>query len=50
MNETVKNLVERKNCRKFRNVHITREEIEEIVAAGSRFNDAGEKGLSGHAQ
>ncbi len=34
MNETVKNLVERKSCRKFKPVHITRQEMEDIVAAG----------------
>ncbi len=34
MNETVKNLVARRSCRKFKPEHITRQEIEEIVAAG----------------
>ncbi len=34
MNETVKNLVTRKSCRKFRPEHITRQEMEDIVAAG----------------
>ncbi len=34
MNETVKNLVERKSCRKFKPEHITRQEMEDIVAAG----------------
>ncbi len=34
MNETVKNLVSRKSCRKFRPEHISRQEIEDIVAAG----------------
>ncbi len=34
MNETVNNLVSRKSCRKFKAEHISREEIETIVAAG----------------
>ncbi len=34
MNETVKNLVERKSCRSFRPEHITRSQMEEIIAAG----------------
>ncbi len=34
MNETVKNLVERKSCRKFKPEHITRQELDDILAAG----------------
>ena len=34
MNETVKNLVTRNSCRKYKNEHITRQELEEILAAG----------------
>ncbi len=34
MNETVKNLVTRKSCRKFKPEHISRQEMEDIVAAG----------------
>ncbi len=34
MNETVKNLIERKSCRGFTGEHISREAIEQIVAAG----------------
>jgi len=34
MNETVKNLTERKSCAAFKPEHISREEIDEIVAAG----------------
>ncbi len=34
MNETVKSLVTRKSCRKFKPEHISRQELEEIVAAG----------------
>ncbi len=34
MNETVNNIVTRKSCRKFLPEHISRQEIEEIVAAG----------------
>ncbi len=34
MNETVKNLVERKSCKKYLPEHITRQEMEEILAAG----------------
>ncbi len=34
MNETVKNLVSRKSCRKFKTEHITRQEMEDIIAAG----------------
>ncbi len=34
MNETVKNLVTRKSCRKFKPEHISRQELEDIVAAG----------------
>ncbi len=34
MNETVKNLVSRKSCRKFKPEHISRQEMEDIVAAG----------------
>ncbi len=34
MNETIKNLVERKSCKKYLPEHITRQEMEEIIAAG----------------
>lgn len=34
MNETVKNLVTRNSCRKYKNEHITRQELDEILAAG----------------
>ncbi len=34
MNEVVKSLVTRKSCKNYKPEHITREEIEEIVAAG----------------
>ncbi len=34
MNETVKNLVERNSCRKFKPEHISREELEDILTAG----------------
>ncbi len=34
MNETVKNLVERNSCRKFRPEHITRGELDQIIEAG----------------
>lgn len=34
MNETVKNLVTRNSCRKYKNEHITRQEMDEILAAG----------------
>ncbi len=34
MNETVKNLVERKSCRKFKPEHISRQELEDMIAAG----------------
>ena len=34
MNETVKNLVTRNSCRNYKNEHITRQELEEILAAG----------------
>lgn len=34
MNETVKNLVSRKSCKSFQPQHITRQELETIVAAG----------------
>lgn len=34
MNETIKNLVTRKSCKCYKNEHISREEIEQIVKAG----------------
>ena len=34
MNENVINLVTRNSCRKYKNEHITRQELEEILAAG----------------
>ncbi len=34
MNETIKNLTTRKSCKSYKNEHISREEIEQIVAAG----------------
>ncbi len=34
MNETIKTLTSRKSCNKFKDEHITREEIDEIVSAG----------------
>ncbi len=34
MNETIKNLVERNSCRKFKPQHITRQELETLMAAG----------------
>ncbi|MCD8049014.1 MAG: nitroreductase [Clostridia bacterium] len=34
MNETVKNLVTRKSCKSFKPEHVSRAEIDEIVAAG----------------
>ncbi len=34
MNETIKNLTTRKSCRSYKNEHISREEIEQIVSAG----------------
>lgn len=34
MNETVKSLVTRKSCRSYKPGHITRQELEDIVAAG----------------
>ncbi len=34
MNETVKNLATRKSCRSFQPVHISRQELEDILAAG----------------
>ncbi len=34
MNETIKVLTSRKSCKSYKNEHITREEIEQIVSAG----------------
>lgn len=34
MNETIKNLIDRKSCRSYQDKHIPRELLEEIIAAG----------------
>ncbi len=34
MNETIKSLTERKSCKSYKNEHISREETEQIIAAG----------------
>ncbi len=34
MNETLKTLIERRSCRKFRPVHLSRETLDQILAAG----------------